>query len=443
MALTTARPGASCPPPELDPVVVERWRASGGQLVELLTEVRALGGVGAVRLGPAPTVLVTGPQAVQHVLAQHPDRYVKRSHRARRLVGDSVLATSGEPWRRQRKLLQAQFTGIGMRRYEQRIADAARRTVERWTAYERTGQAVDLGEELRFFALDTIWRSLTGHPLEDHDYRELAVLDAVVAALPTLPPEPAERPDPAVAAARAAVDADLARIDAVSRRAIAAARRGEPGPDGPGLLHLLVDGAASRPEYDEQLIRDELVGLLTAGHETTAKSLAWLHLLLDRHPEYRDWALDAGEAGSAARREAVQALISETLRLYPAAWLLPRFAAEADTLAGYRIEADTEILTSPYLTHRDPALWPDPDRFDPTRFTAPGRRPTQPGAYYPFGIGARACLGLQFALREMTALLELLLPAFTPVFTAAAPAPAFGFILRPDGPLTATITRRS
>ncbi|MFE7152888.1 cytochrome P450 [Streptomyces sp. NPDC057636] len=106
--------GAGRPVPELDSVCVEQWRTEGGELVSLLTQAREqLGGVAALRLGPHPTVLVTEPGAVQHVLALHPDRYVKRSHRARLLIGDGVLAATGEAWRRQRRLLQSQFTGTG------------------------------------------------------------------------------------------------------------------------------------------------------------------------------------------------------------------------------------------------------------------------------------------------------------------------------------------
>lgn len=182
----------SMPVPELDATVVEQWHAEGADLIDLLAQARArLGGVAAVRLAPgatgSPTVLVTDPGAVQHVLAQHPDRYVKRSHRARVLVGDGVLSATGEAWKRQRRLLQSQFTGTGMRRYEQRITAAARTIAERWAEYARTGERFDLGEEMRRFALDTIWRSLTGHPVDATTERELAAVARVVAALPTLP----------------------------------------------------------------------------------------------------------------------------------------------------------------------------------------------------------------------------------------------------------------
>ncbi|MEW2530341.1 cytochrome P450 [Streptomyces sp. NPDC047071] len=432
---THARPGPSPTGrriPELDPTAVREWRARGGELVDLFARAREeLGGVAAIGLGPRPTVLVTEPQAVQHVLALHPDRYVKRSHRARLLIGDGLLAATGEAWQRQRRLLQAQFTGRGMRRYEQRITEAARTAATRWAAYARTGEVFDVGDEMRRFALDTIWRSLTGHPLDPGTERELTSVPAVVAALPSLP---ADGADP-----QGAVAADLARIDAVASRAIAAARDDVPGPDGPGLLHVLVEAAGTRPEYTDRLIRDELVTLLVAGHETTATTLTWLHLLLDRNPDAREQALAAGAEGSPARREAVQALVHETLRFYPSAWILPRRAAQADVLAGYEVEADTDVLVCPYLTHRDPGLWQDPGRFDPGRFTTPGRRPTHPGSYYPFGLGARACLGLQFALRESTALLEHLLPGPVPRFHSVPDKSAYSITVRPDGPTPASL----
>ncbi|MFD9391683.1 cytochrome P450 [Streptomyces sp. NPDC060000] len=425
-------PGEARQLPEAGPELVQRWRSQGGELVELLTQVRErVGGVAAFRLGPSPTVLVTDPQAVQHVLARNPERYVKRSHRARLLIGDGVLAADGAAWKRQRRLLQSQFTGTGMRRYEHRITEAARTTVERWAGYARTGRSLDVGQEMRRFALDAIWRSLTGHPLDDGTERELDAVATVATALPTLPADTTE--------ARDAVAADLARIDAVAEHAVEAAREGTAGPDGPGLLHVLTDAASEHPEYTGQLIRDELVTLLAAGHETTATTLTWLYLLLDRYPAAREEALAAGGEGSPQRRQAIQALIHETLRLYPSAWILPRRAIEDDTLAGYTVEAGTDILVCPYLTHRDPELWPDPQQFDPRRFRTPDRRPAHPGAYFPFGIGPRACLGLQFALRESTVLLEHLLPLHTPAFSSTPTKAAYGITVRPDGPTTATL----
>ncbi|MCU7820654.1 cytochrome P450 [Kitasatospora sp. DSM 101779] len=400
---------------------------------ELLSRVGRLGPVAGVRLNGRPTVLVTGPEAVQHVLGRHPDRYVKRSHRGRILLGDGVLSASGEAWRAQRRLLQSQFTGAGMRRWEQRIAAAAQDCAAQWAGHADAGRTVDLREEMHRFALDTIWRSLTGHPLDDRSASELTALEAVVAVLPVLPANAED--------ARSAVAGELARIDAVAHGAIAAARSAPPGPHGPGLLHVLLAAARDRPEYSDRLIRDEFVTLMVAGHETTATTLTWLYLLLAADPSARARALAAGPAGSPQRRTALQALVSETLRLYPSAWLLPRHAAEDDLLTGFRIEAGSEVLVCPYLVHRDPELWPEPEVFDPRRFTVPGRRPADPGAYLPFGIGARACLGLQFALRETVALLELLLPAFEVETVGPAPEPFFGMVVRPGAPVPAQLGR--
>ncbi|MER7507997.1 cytochrome P450 [Streptomyces lavendulae] len=438
---TDARPGRLPGPvpadrrvPELDPALVAEWRAGGGQPVDLFTLARErLSGIAALDLGSGsgPTVLVTAPEAVRHVLALHPDRYVKRSHRARLLIGDGVLAATGDAWQRQRRLLQSQFTGPGMRRYERRITGAARTAAERWAGYARTGRVFDVGDEMRRFALDTIWRSLTGNPLDPATERELGAVAHVVAELPGLPADGG--------AARGAVAAELARIDAVASRAIEAARDGAAGPDGPGLLHVLLDAAGTRPEYTDRLIRDELVTLLVAGHETTASTLTWLYLLLDRNPGARDRALAAGPEGSDGRRHAVQALVHETLRFYPSAWILPRSTAREDVLCGYRIAAGTDVVVCPYLTHRDPGLWEDPGRFDPERFTVPGRRPAEPGSYLPFGMGPRACLGLRFALRESTVLLERLLPDHTPRFRSVPEGAAYSITVRPDGPTPATL----
>ncbi|MFI2609463.1 cytochrome P450 [Kitasatospora sp. NPDC018619] len=405
------------PVPEPAAEIVEQWRAEEAELVDLLARARdGLGGVAAFRLGPTPTVLVTDPAAVQHVLGHHPDRYVKRSHRARTLVGDGVLSASGEPWKRQRRLLRSQFTGTGMRRHERRIAAAARRTAERWEGYRRSGETFDVGEEMRGFALDTVWRALTGLPLDDRTDHELRSVERVVAAMPTLPTDAAD--------ARDAVAGDLARIDAVAHAAIDAARSAGPTEE-PGVLRVLVEAAEQDPAYTDRLIRDELVTLLVAGHETTATTLTWLFLLLDRHPE--------------ARAADPRALVSETLRLYPSAWLLPRHALQDDVLAGHRVAAGTDVLVCPYLTHRDPALWPDPERFDPARFGPGAQRPAQLGAYFPFGLGARACLGTRFALRETVALLELLLPLGPLAFRSRPDGAAYGITVRPDGPTPAVL----
>ncbi|MEU3839434.1 cytochrome P450 [Streptomyces sp. NPDC028635] len=407
-------------------------------LIELLREAAGAGPVAAVQVGGRPCVLVTGPEQTQQVLARRPDVYVKRGHRARLLLGDGLISATGEAWKQQRRLLQAQFTLAGTRRWAQHITAAAERVADGWEAAVAAATPVDVGQDMRLFALDTIWRSLTGTALDDVTRRELDAVDTVVASLPTTAggaPEPSP-----------AVDAALRQIDTTAHRAIAAARadraRDTSGPS-LTLLGLLLDASGTDPRYTDALIRDELVTLLVAGHETTAQTLCWLFVLLDQHPDVHERFLTAyaGTPDPARRDALICALVQETLRLYPAVWLVPRQAARDDVLDGHPVPAGTSVLVCPYLTHRSPVLWPDPERFDPSRFLPGGERPGHPAAYLPFGSGARACLGQHFALQEMVTLLRLLLPVHRPHLAPAPRTAVFGANLRPQGSLRATLGR--
>ncbi|MFF7727042.1 cytochrome P450 [Streptomyces sp. NPDC008001] len=426
-----AGPAVPADPPELAAEDLRRWQRSGGELIDLLHMAHALGPVSLLRLGSNPTVLLTDPAGIQHVLALNPDRYPKRSHRARALLGDGVLTAGGELWKRQRRLLQSHFTGQGIRRFTSVMHDAARQLATRWSHSADSGQTRDITADMRFYALDVIWRTLTGHGATADTLRVLGALDVILTALPLLPPPDGHQPDLGV---------HLATIHGIVDAAIAEARATPDPPGGPALLHSLIH-AADDQAWPGNLIRDEVMTLLVAGQETTANTLVWLHLLLGRHPEERTRALAAGPAGSDGRNRAFQALVSETLRLYPVAWLLPRHATEDDVVAGHRVRAGTTVLACPYLTHRDPAVWPEPDRFLPHRFTTGHHRPTQPGAYYPFGLGPRACLGAQFALREATILLEHLLPSYAAVPDTPPTDAAFGITVSPATTVHATITR--
>ena len=411
--------------PELSEVEVADWRAEGASVVELLWRARRLGPVSGIRLGERPVVLVTDPEAVRHVLARRPERYVKRSHRMRYLLGDGVLTVDGEPWRGQRRLFQPQFTVQGVRRYERCMRDAVEDIARAWTESAGTGRPRDLVADMRRFTIDVIWRATTGAPLDDTTHRQLLAAARIVAAIAALGP-----------AGTAELEDDLAEVDAAAVRAVAAAR----AHGGPGILDALLD-AVELPDPDGRSVRDNFVTFLVAGYETTAATLSWLLLLLHDHPEHRDWALAQGPAGSPERTAAIRALISETLRLYPAALLLFRDATEDDDLLGHHVPAGTTVALCAYLTHRDPRLWPDPERFLPQRFHDPAPRPAL-GTYYPLGLGPRTCLGAQFTLQEMTLLAEALLPAFDFTLEGRRPEPAFDITIHPDGPFLATLTER-
>ncbi|MEX3106728.1 cytochrome P450 [Streptomyces sp. ST1015] len=402
---------------------------SDSTLIDLLRGAQRAGPVTGLELDGQRAVLVTGAEETRALLVDGSARFTKRSHRARVLLGDGLISVSGEPWKRQRRRLQGYFTGVGLRECAPHITAAARRTADRWAGLAaRDGATTDVGEDMQFFALDAIWRVLTGRELDPETSRRLATIDDVVAALPTMGTDPATD---------AGLAERLAGIEEVAREVVAAAR--EAPAAGRGILHDLLDPALADAcgPYSEDLVRDELVTLVVAGYETTATALTWLHLLLAAHPQWRAWALDSGAPGTPQRHRALQALISETLRLYPPVWLLPRHAETGGPLGGYAVEPGTRVLACPYLAQRDAERVPDPDAFDPTRFTG-GARPAH-DTHLPFGLGPRVCLGRQFALLEMETLLEALLPHHVPDFGSPLPGAVFAATLRPRGPLTAVI----
>ena len=190
------------------------------------------------------------------------------------------------------------------------------------------------------------------------------------------------------------------------------------------MLLYAVDDETGQGMSEKQL-RDECVTLFSAGHETTAVSMAWLTYLLTRHPEVLtrlraevEAALGNYVPGVLPAVAAFRAMpyslqvIQEGMRLYPPAWAMSRMALGDDQIGQFRIPKGDTVLLSPYLLHHDPQSWPDPERFDPDRFR-PEREKERPAyAYLPFGGGPRLCIGNQFALLEMQILLALLVQRF-------------------------------
>ncbi|MCY1011548.1 cytochrome P450 [Nannocystis pusilla] len=188
-------------------------------------------------------------------------------------------------------------------------------------------------------------------------------------------------------------------------------RKGASGSEQRDLLDVLIaasDDESGRRMSDEQL-RDEVMTVFIAGHETTAVSLTWALTLLARHPEVMARlqaevdALDHDLPGleDIPKLPYTRQVIDETLRLYPAVWAIPRTAARDDVLGGYPIAKGSIITVMVHELHRQPDVWPDPNRFDPDRFAPGAAQARQKTAYMPFGAGHRICIGIHFALLEL------------------------------------------
>ncbi|HTW37536.1 MAG TPA: cytochrome P450, partial [Steroidobacteraceae bacterium] len=303
--------------------------------------------------------------------------------------------SEGELWVRQRYMMQPLFHRRVITEFAQVIAQANDRFLARWDALHHRGEPVNVTDEMSELTLDIVLRSIFGRDLERLSHE-----------LGGNPFEVVTR-EPARNLQFAYKFRSLTKLVAslIRRRREAA----EEHFDYVAMLMSARDKETGAPMADRQLI-DEVMTLVVAGHETTASGLNWTWYLLSEHPE-ADARLAAELAGapelsapSLAQVEALpyaEQVVNEALRLYPPGWLLSRRTVTADVLSGYEIPAGTDVLLSPYLLHRHPRYWKDPDAFRPERF-APDHAAERPRfAYMPFAAGPRHCIGETFALYEM------------------------------------------
>lgn len=364
-----------------------------------------------------PSYLVADPEAVRRVLVERARCYDKATVQYRSLslvTGEGLLTTSGDVWKRQRRMVQPAFHKASLEAVVGHAASATDELILRWGDISR-GAVVDIDEAMMRVALETVAASLFGTDLSADADRlaraTLEALDVVVSSAQVPVRLPAWTPSQRTLR-RATRELDEAVHAMVTRRLAEC----EPRADLLGLLVAALDGEEPIPLRE---VRDELVAFMVAGHETAASAMTWALWLLAGEQAAQDRAIAEVrevlgnrpvEVADLPRLSYLRAVIDEAMRLYPPVWLVTRRAMEPDVLNGREIPEGALVIMTPYLAQRDPAVWPEPERFDPERFLGERRGgAADDAAYWPFGLGPRMCVGKDFAYLEATAVLASLL----------------------------------
>jgi cytochrome P450 len=364
---------------------------------------------------------ITHPEHILHVLQTNAANYRKgRDFRILRLsLGEGLLTSEGALWQRQRRMTQPAFESRQISQFVRVMQEQTSRLLERWEKFAAEGEAFDAVPELMRLTLNIASNAMFTTNLE-HDMatiqRSLEVgRDYSVDRAWSIIRIPQRLPTPRNVEHRRSLREFHAVID---RMVLERQQSRERVPD---LLTLLMEARDENgaPMSDRQL-RDEVATLLTAGHETTTLALAWALFLLAQHPEAveriaTEIAFLNGRAPGyedLARLKFTRNVADETMRLYPPVWVISRTAIGDDVIGGYHVPAGSEMLIFPYITHRHPKWWQEPERFMPERFSAEHAAARVRGAYIPFGAGSRTCVGLNFAMTEILIVLAMLLQRF-------------------------------
>ncbi|WP_331717626.1 cytochrome P450 (plasmid) [Streptomyces zaomyceticus] len=379
----------------------------------MMREAAGLSDAVRVNMGPKKLYIFNRPDYAKHVLADNAANYHKGIGlvESRKVLGDGLLTSEGELWRKQRRTVQPAFKPGRVAAQAGAVAEESGRLVELLRG--RAGEApVDVLHEITGLTLGVLGRTLMDTSLEGHGgiahafeaVQDQAMFDMVTQGLvPTWVPFGTQR---RFRAARRELTRTVDEL--VADRG---ARMSEDdGADDAFARMILAAQAHPDPATGRRLLQEELVTLLLAGHETTASTLGWTLLLLARHPHVRDLVREEARAVLAGGRlpdaedlhklSYTTQVVQEAMRLYPPVWILPRIAQAADEIGGFTVSAGADVLVCPYTMHRHPDLWDDPERFDPSRFD-PSRVANRPRyAYIPFGAGPRFCVGSNLGMME-------------------------------------------
>jgi cytochrome P450 len=392
-----------------------------GDTITYLTKcTREYGDIVFFRFLGVPACYLSKPEYIESVLVTQNNNFVKsKDYRAmRRVLGNGLLLSEGDFWRRQRKLIQPAFHQGKIAAYGQIMVGYTERMLETWS----DGQTLDMHEAMMRLTLGIVAKTLfdadVSHESEDVD-AALAVLmgkflrqAGMALLLPRWVPLPTSR----------LLKRAVGRLDKVIY-GIIEQRRASGQMSGDLLSAFLQTRDDEGIGMTDRQLHDEIMTLFLAGHETTANVLSWTWLLLGQNPEAEQKLIEEldrvlhGKTPTPAdlpRLVYTDMVLRESMRLYPPVWVIGRRALSSFRLGDYEIPANTNMLISQYLMHRDARYFPEPERFDPERWRAGDARAAclPRFAYFPFGGGPRVCIGAGFGMMEAVLLLATIAQKF-------------------------------
>jgi cytochrome P450 len=376
--------------------------------------VREYGDIAHYKIGWNHIVFLNHPDYIREMLVVQNDNLVKERtvRRSKMLLGEGMITSEGAQHRAQRQVAQPAFHRQRIPEYADTMVREAARMRDQW----RHGEERNIAIDMMHLTLNVVAETLFVTDLRD-EVNELAdAINRIMGLYNFLVMLPAAewlvhaRPPGLAAFVRA-----RKRIDAVAHRMIEAHRQHHS--DGSSLLDLMLAASPDRTPASEKSLRDQVITIFLAGYETVANALAWTWYLLSQNPDCERRLHEEIDQELQGRLPAyediprlryVEMVMAESMRLYPPAWAMGRYALNDFQLGEFFLPAKTTVLMSQFITHRDPRFFPDPLRFDPERFTPEAKARRAKFTYFPFGAGFRQCIGESFAWMEGVLLLSTL-----------------------------------
>ncbi len=414
---------------------------------------REYGDFAYVRIGWARIYFVHRPALIREVLATKVKSFQKLGRQMRslrKIEGDGLVVAEGETWARHRPVVQGSFHNRHFGRYADVIVDYTRRRLNGWTA----GQPFDLATEMNELALEIIAKLVFDTDLSGQAARLRDAVHSFRAAMQREANSPIPPPDwlplPSKFRQRRAIKQvdDLIWAHIRERRAAGSTKDDI-------LAQMLKAASVVHPDnpISDAEIRDEASTLFVAGHDTTSAALAWFWYVLTRNPEVERRALAEVDYVVGDRRVTgadfgqlrfLEMIVKESMRLYPVAgFLFGREAVEDVELGGHQLGRGSWVMIAPYVVHRDPRNFSDPETFDPDRFSTERIGDIPAYAYIPFGGGPRTCIGNALATMQIVLMAATVLQRFRVSLEQGPPQIELEIVLRPKGGLRAKVTPRT